>query len=213
MPKLRYGNYNQVVFGNFHEYYLALGFLANPRNAELRWENNEEQGAWGSEGRIHCLVPESRFPQFFRFTAGRGNVYARINCNDYVGTLVSSHNFAYNGQTNNVESIVSTVPEIYREDFWTGYGVKLNVNPEYTDKSIIQKKSENADQTATPQVKREKPKPYEVSIGEVIIHRKFGKGTVSFTNNSLIRITFDSVGEKAFINPDAFLQGFLRKPE
>ena len=58
MPKCRYGAQNQVSFRDLHEYYFALGFLANEKNAEIRWENNEEQGAWGSEGRIHCLVPE-----------------------------------------------------------------------------------------------------------------------------------------------------------
>ena len=83
MLKMKYGSTDQVSFKNLHEYYFALGFLANNKNAELRWENNEEQGAWGSEGRIHCLVPPSRFPQFFRFTAGRGKVYARINCNEF----------------------------------------------------------------------------------------------------------------------------------
>ncbi len=213
MPKLKYGNSDQVAFGDLHEYYFALGFLANTRNAELRWENNEEQGAWGSEGRIHCLVPQSRFPQFFRFTAGRGNVYARINCNEYVGTLVSSHNFACNGRKNNVESIVSTVPEKYREDFWAGYGAKLNVNPEYKEKTAPQRKSEKALPVTPPQPKIEKPKPYDVSIGDVLIHRTFGEGTVISTNGTIIKISFDSAGEKGFVNPDAFLQGFLRKPD
>lgn len=213
MPKLRYGNSDQVTFGNLHDYYFALGFLANSRNAELRWENNEEQGAWGSEGRIHCLVPQARFPQFFRFTAGRGSVYARINCNDYVGTLVSSHNFAYNGRKNNVESIVSTVPEMYRDDFWHGYGSKLSIDPEYKEKTVPQKKNEQAAPVAPPPPKIEKPKPYDVNIGEVLIHRAFGEGTVYAINGSVIRIKFTSVGEKGFVNPDAFLQGFLRKAD
>lgn len=213
MLKLRYGNSDQVKFGNLHEYFYALGFLANMRNAELRWENNEEQGAWGSEGRIHCLVPQSKFPQFFRFTAGRGNVYARINCNDYVGTLVSSHNFACNGRKNNVESIVSTVPEEYREDFWAGYGAKLNVNPEYKGKTVAQNRQEKPVPAVPPQPQVEKPKPYKVSVGDILIHRAFGKGTVSSTNGSIIKICFDSAGEKGFVNPDAFLQGFLKKPD
>ena len=94
MPKLSYGRQDQVHFRNLEEYYFTLGFLANSKNAELRWEHNEDQGAWGSEGRIHCLIPETKFPPFFRFTAGRGNVFARIKCNEYVANLVMNHHFS-----------------------------------------------------------------------------------------------------------------------
>lgn len=122
MDKLRYGKQGQVSFCDLNEYYYALGFLANSRNAELRWEKNEDQGAWGSEGRIHCLVPESRFPQCFKFTAGRGAVYARINCNDYVETLVNKHNFKANSKSQDVSAIMETVPDKYRKQFKDGYG-------------------------------------------------------------------------------------------
>lgn len=121
MPRLYYGNSGQVHFNNLTEYYTALGFLANPRHAEIRWEHNEEQGAWGSEGRIHCLVPTSNFPPNFRFTAGRGNVYARINCNDFVQNLVINHNFSYNQRFHNRSAIYSTVPKEYQNAFWAGY--------------------------------------------------------------------------------------------
>lgn len=105
MVKMRYGLQGQVSFSDLNEYYYTLGFLANTRNAEIRWENNEESGAWGSEGRIHCLVPEECFPQCFRFTAGLGSVYARINCNEYVSTLVTEHHFNYNSSHQNIEKI------------------------------------------------------------------------------------------------------------
>lgn len=121
MPKLVYGRNYQVRFKSYHEYYLALGFLANDSNCELRWEHNEDQGAWGSEGRIHCLVPSSHFPQFFKFTAGRGNIYARINCNDYVSELVMTHNFKYNGKWQDLSSIKMTVPKEFLDDFDKGY--------------------------------------------------------------------------------------------
>ena len=42
MAKLRFGQQGQVSFRDQEEYYYALGFLANSRNAELRWENNED---------------------------------------------------------------------------------------------------------------------------------------------------------------------------
>lgn len=121
MSKICFGKENQVCFRDWHEYYFALGFLANSNNAEIRWEHNENQGAWGSEGRIHCLVPCERFPQNFNFTAGRGSVYARINCNDYVKALVEKHKFSMNSRNNSFNEILSTVPDEYVKDFRSGY--------------------------------------------------------------------------------------------
>jgi len=123
MAKLQYGRNHQVSFGDLHEYYLALGFLADAKHAEIKWEHNEDQGAWGSEGRIHCLVPTSQFPHNFAFSAGRGNqIYARINCNEYVATLVKEHKFIANSRQQNVADIMSTVPDSYLDDFRMGYG-------------------------------------------------------------------------------------------
>ena len=145
--KLKYGTQWQVSFSDLNEYYFALGFLANSRNAEFRWENNEDQGAWGSEGRIHCLVPETQFPQCFRFTAGRGNVYARINCNEYVGHLVTNHNFNYNSRGQNLEKILETVPEQYRRVFQDGYGSRITYNPKYIEKQNTPARKENTNST------------------------------------------------------------------
>lgn len=125
MKKLYYGN-GQVQFQTWDEYYFALGFLANFRFADIRWEHNEEQGAWGSEGRIHCLVPQSQFPPFFRFTAGVGKVYARVNCNEYVETLVDDHGFSTNGRTQDFNVILRTVPPQYVQAFLNGYDGKCS---------------------------------------------------------------------------------------
>ena len=110
MIKLVYGSQGQVSFGSLNDYFYAMGFLANSCNAELRWEHNEDQGAWGSEGRVYCLVPQTCFPPFFKFTAGIGSVYARVNCNEYVANLINEHNFDYNCKHQNVEKILETVP-------------------------------------------------------------------------------------------------------
>ncbi len=118
---LSFGQKNQVSFADEHEYYFALGFLANNRNADLRWEHNEDQGAWASEGRIHCLVPQHKFPNNFDFTAGIGRVYARINCNHYVERLIKFHNFSCNGAPNDLNNILGTVPVEYIDDFMLGY--------------------------------------------------------------------------------------------
>lgn len=212
MVKLRYGTQGQVSFSDLTEYYYALGFLANSRNAELRWENNEDQGAWGSEGRIHCLVPENRFPQCFRFTAGRGAVYARINCNDYVGTLVMEHNFKANSKTQNLTAIMETVPEKYREAFKEGYGGGITVNPAYKEKTIVSRNSKtNVPATAVEKESKivEKKQPIVVKKGQIVVHKTFGEGTV-ISNGEYIKISFPKLGEKTFSNPGAFDMGFLK---
>lgn len=222
MPKMRFGLQGQVSFKDLNEYYYSLGFLANQRNAELRWENNEEQGAWGSEGRIYCYVPAETFPQCFRFTAGTGSVYARVNCNDYVGTLVTEHHFAYNGGAHNLAKILETVPEKYRDAFKEGYGAKIDINPEY--KPVIAgnyahsgtKSTSSSTNTAgmsTQQKPPEKPKPepLPVEVGEVIVHKVWGAGKVYEVDGHYLRISFPSVGDKSFVNPDAFEKGFIKK--
>ena len=112
----------QVRFNDLHQYYYAMGVLARPGYVELHWENNEEQGAWGSEGRIYCLKPENYYPPCFKFTAGRGNIYARINCNDYVRDLIVVHKFSKDTRSQNVNEIMKTIPSNYIGDFKLGNG-------------------------------------------------------------------------------------------
>lgn len=223
MIRMRYGTQGQVSFCDMNEYYYALGFLANSKNAELRWENNEDQGAWGSEGRIHCLVPKSQFPPFFKFTAGRGNVYARINCNDYVGTLVTEHHFNYNSHTQDVSKILETVPAKYKEIFKNGYDGNIDVIAVYNAptrsterRSTSPQPRSAADQAvaispAPASVVIPKPQPIPISIGDRISHKNLGTGTVYDIEGSYIRIHFETYGDKRFKNPDAFNNGFLSK--
>lgn len=53
-----------------------------------------------------------------------------------------------------------------------------------------------------------------VTIGSVVIHKVFGEGTVTQLDKVLkhIRVSFVK-DEKAFVFPDAFMQGFLRTKE
>ena len=217
MIKLRYGKQEQVSFRDLNEYYFALGFLANSNNADLRWENNEDLGAWGSEGRIHCLVPQSKFPQFFRFTAGRGAVYARINCNEYVACLIYDHHFNYNGSNQDVNKILETVPEKYRGIFKEGFGSNLDINPTYKKPRSYSHTENPRPKVQTTQDKQENESAYTnsnllpVRKGDIIIHKAFGRGVVYSVKGKFIHIRFSTVGEKMFINPDAFERGFLKK--
>lgn len=220
MIKLRYGSQGQVSFRDLNEYYFALGFLANSKNAEIRWENNADQGAWGSEGRIHCLVPESEFPQFFRFTAGRGSVYARINCNEYVASLVTVHKFNYNRRDQSVSEIFETVPEQYRSIFKEGYGGNIDVNSIYkvpiqrtVAKSTVSSIIPHKEHQPMPKIEKSTPSLIPIAIGQKLIHKKFGIGTVYAVESNYVRIRFENDSEKSFVNPDAFINGFISKIE
>ena len=117
--KLDYGTTGQVHFSDAHEYYFVLGLLARTKRTSIVWEHNEDQGAWASEGRIHIRADRGLFSTNFNITAGRGSVVGRVNCNDYVSTLQTRHNFAL-GVTQSIPLIMTTVPEKYLDDFIRG---------------------------------------------------------------------------------------------
>lgn len=117
--KLSYGATGQVHFPNAHEYYYILGLLAMSNRTSIVWEHNEDQGAWGSEGRIHVYADLGLFSPYFDITAGNGRVLGRINCNDYVSKLRNRHNFTL-GVTQNIPLVMSTVSRQYWADFIRG---------------------------------------------------------------------------------------------
>ena len=49
MYKSRFGRNGQVNFSSPEDYYELLGYLAkSDGTTSITWENNEDQGAWGS---------------------------------------------------------------------------------------------------------------------------------------------------------------------
>ena len=70
MYKSYFGRNGQVRFSSPKEYYELLGYLAKSDGlTSLTWENNEDQGAWGSEGRIcfHTrMLPPAGHLRFYR---------------------------------------------------------------------------------------------------------------------------------------------------
>jgi hypothetical protein len=51
----------------------------------------------------------------------------------------------------------------------------------------------------------------EVFIGEKVRHKSFGEGVIYKADGCAVGVDFESVGKKRFVNPDAFLDGFLMK--
>lgn len=122
MYKSNFRTQNQIRFKSESEYYQALGYLAKSDKTSIHWERNEQQGAWGSEGRIHFYVQNPNIPGYFRLTAGTGNIYYRTNCNEFIQNLVIDHNFVM-GSSQNIDEIRKTIPKQYINDF--EYGLTL----------------------------------------------------------------------------------------
>jgi hypothetical protein len=123
MYKTEFGIRRKMLFETPEIYWETLGFLAKSDGSiAIVWERNEEQGAWGSEGRIHCHsnLEEFTLPLRRKFTRGRAKkVLHRINCNEFVKDLTMNHAFIW-GETQPTGRIRETIPEDYLADFERG---------------------------------------------------------------------------------------------
>lgn len=91
MSKLVYGKNQQVRFNNEAEKQEAIDYiLNNPSNVDFNiHEDNQNQGAWGPEDRIHFFKEEG-IPDCLKrqMTAGRGDsIFGRINCKEFCEEL------------------------------------------------------------------------------------------------------------------------------
>lgn len=87
-------------------------------SSSIVWEHDEEQRAWASEGRIQLFT---QIPDIFHLslTARVGNIWKRVNCNEFVENLRADHNFVI-GDSQNIADIRSTIPPAYLPDFEAG---------------------------------------------------------------------------------------------
>ena len=126
MAQLIFGTNQQIQFASDNDFFEALGFLSkNDGTTSIHWEHNENQGAWGSEGRIHCHFNINNFtpPLARKFTRGRArNVIHRINCNEFVQDIVTNHSFVM-GNNQDTNAIRATIPAQYLADFDRGQNI------------------------------------------------------------------------------------------
>lgn len=114
-----FGTQNQMQFADDHEFFQFLGYLAkSDGTTSLVWEHNENQGAWGSEGRIQ-LFRSLPIQWNVRVTAGVGNMCGRINCNHFIQYIRSNYGYVEGG-TQDVAVILGNIPDEYRGDFNDG---------------------------------------------------------------------------------------------
>ena len=121
MYRSTFGTRQQIAFNSEAEYYELLGYLArSDGSSNLVWERNDEQGAWAPEGRIEFFVnPPGNLGAHLQYTAGRGNIVSRVNCNEFIQHIKDNHNFVL-GQSQDTDSIRLTVPERYLDNFDNG---------------------------------------------------------------------------------------------
>ena len=90
MSKLIYGRNQQIQFKDDKEKQEAIDYILNtPSNVDFKiHEDNQNQGAWGPEERIH-FKSEDGVPDCLKrlMTAGRPGLYGRINCKEFCEEL------------------------------------------------------------------------------------------------------------------------------
>ncbi|SDU77954.1 hypothetical protein SAMN04489737_0254 [Arcanobacterium phocae] len=85
MKKLVFGKHGQVRFKSEEELQEAIEYILSSDNVDFRvHEDNQNQGAWGPEERIH-FKEEEGVPECLKrnMTAGRAGIYGRINCKEF----------------------------------------------------------------------------------------------------------------------------------
>ena len=72
--------------------------------------------------------------------------------------------------------------------------------------------SKNRPQAAATKPSEPEFTPPHVEVGTIVIHKTFGEGTISWIQQSkkYIYVKFDGKGDKTFVYPDVFRQGFLK---
>lgn len=85
MCKLVFGKKGQVRFESEEELRIAVDYILNSSNVDFNiHEDNQNQGAWAPEERIH-FRRELGVPDCLKrnMTVGRPGLYGRINCGEF----------------------------------------------------------------------------------------------------------------------------------
>lgn len=121
MYRKTFGTKGQIRFDTKADYYEFLGYLAKEDGTtKVVWESNDEQGAWGQEGRIQFYVAQpATLAAKLLHTSGRGSITSRVNCNAFVEHIASHHHFVSNGPQNKAR-VRSSLPPANLADFDRG---------------------------------------------------------------------------------------------
>ena len=85
MSNLMFGKNEQVRFDSEEELRIAVDYILSSDNVDFEiHEDNQNQGAWGPEERIHFKSGQG-IPDCLKrnMTAGKAGIYGRINCKEF----------------------------------------------------------------------------------------------------------------------------------
>ncbi len=121
MYRKTFGTKGQIRFDTKAAYYEFLGYLTKEDGTtKVVWESNDEQGAWGQEGRIQFYVTQlASLAAKLLHTSGTGSITSRVNCNAFVEHIASHHHFVSNGPQNKAR-VRSSLPPSHLADFDRG---------------------------------------------------------------------------------------------
>lgn len=91
MSNLVFGKNGQVRFDSKEELCIAVDYILHSDNVDFDiHEDNQNQGAWGPEDRIHFKSGQD-VPECLKrnMTAGKAGVYGRINCKEFCDMIRS----------------------------------------------------------------------------------------------------------------------------
>lgn len=91
MNKLVFGKNGQVRFNSEEELRVAIEYILTSANVDFNiHEDNQNQGAWAPEERIH-FKREAGVPECLKrnMTAGKPGIYGRINCKEFCDLIRS----------------------------------------------------------------------------------------------------------------------------
>lgn len=89
MSQLVYGKNGQVHFDSEEEKQTAINYILTSPNVDFYvHEDNQNQGAWAPEERIHFYSGDG-VPECLKklMTAGNAGLYGRINCKEFCAEL------------------------------------------------------------------------------------------------------------------------------
>lgn len=121
MYRKTFGTKGQISFDTKADYYEFLGYLAKEDGTtKVVWETNDDQGAWGQEGRIQFYVVQpATLAAKLLHTSGRGNITSRVNCNEFIEHIANFHDVLPNGPQNKAK-IRASIQSSHLRDFDRG---------------------------------------------------------------------------------------------
>lgn len=131
-----------IIFSNLLEYTKTLGFLSNIRHYKghgdnskyfnnsisIHVEQNNRDGAWDKECRIHYYKDENYLEEFLpdlykASSAGLGkNITCRINSNKFINYLINNYRFSMcSNSSNYIKDVYPSDSENYLDDDESNY--------------------------------------------------------------------------------------------